>query len=103
MGLNAKKFCSGADCAAALLKSLANAHRLMILCRLHEEECSVGTLESFVELNQSALSQHLARLRKDGIVATRREGQTIFYRIVNQDAVRIIKELYALYCTTNRR
>ncbi|MDR3423488.1 MAG: metalloregulator ArsR/SmtB family transcription factor [Alphaproteobacteria bacterium] len=80
------------------MKSLANAYRLMILCRLHEGECSVGALEKWLGLNQSALSQHLARLRRDGIVATRRESQTIYYRLVDAQASRIVVQLYSLYC-----
>lgn len=84
-----------------MLKSLANAYRLMILCRLHESECSVGELERLVGLNQSALSQHLARLRREGLVATRREAQTIFYRIVDPHVVKVIELLYSLYCGEN--
>jgi len=87
-----------AEKAAALMKSLANAHRLMILCRLHEGECSVGVLEGASGLRQSALSQHLARLRKDGIVATRRESQTIYYRLADPMAGQVVRSLYALYC-----
>lgn len=98
MNITANKFKSKAEAAAALLKSLGNTHRLMILCRLHEGECSVGELERVVKLNQSALSQHLARLRAEGIVATRREAQTIYYRIENYEAVQLIKQLYQLYC-----
>lgn len=98
MNIKAKKFCTGATTAASLLKALANEKRLMILCRLYEGECSVGALEDVVGLHQSALSQHLARLRRDGIVATRRESQTIYYRIVNKSAVAIVKDLYALFC-----
>lgn len=98
MNMNTKKFCKGVDAAADLLKALANPHRLKILCRLHASECTVGELEAFVGINQSALSQHLARLRHDGIVATRREAQNIFYRIQDASALRIVKELYALYC-----
>lgn len=98
MNIKAKDFCTKADRAAMLMKSLANAHRLMILCRLHEGECSVGTLEDTVGLNQSALSQHLARLRHDGIVTTRRESQTIYYRLDDPQAARIVEQLYALFC-----
>ncbi len=73
-----KKLHSKADQAAKLLKSLDNPHRLVILCKLHTEECSVGSLEKTTQLKQSALSQHLARLRKEGIVKTRREGTDDF-------------------------
>lgn len=101
MHIIAKKFSSGAESASRLLKSLGNAQRLKILCRLHEGECSVGELEEFIGLNQSALSQHLARLRRDGIVATRREAQTIHYRITDPKAVKIVRELYVLFCAAN--
>jgi DNA-binding transcriptional ArsR family regulator len=103
MNIDEKRFCAGAEAAEGLLKALANANRLMILCRLHKGECAVGELESFVGLNQSALSQHLARLRRDGIVATRRDAQTIFYRIRDRNAVRIMKDLYGFFCDAPRR
>lgn len=77
--------------AADLLRLLANAHRLEILCALREGEVSVGQLISRVGLAQSALSQHLARLRADGAVATRREGQTIFYRIADAEVLTILQ------------
>lgn len=93
-----KSFCTKAQDAADFLKSLSNAHRLMVLCRLHEGECSAGALEDIVRINQSALSQHLARLRKDGLVVTRREAQTIYYSLADQRVAVIIKDLYALYC-----
>ncbi|MGE4351522.1 MAG: metalloregulator ArsR/SmtB family transcription factor [Bdellovibrionales bacterium] len=96
--MNIKSFCARAEQAACLMKNLANAHRLMILCRLHQGECSVGALESTVAIAQSALSQHLARLRRDGIVTTRRESQTIYYRLADERTAKMIKELYALYC-----
>ena len=67
--------------AARLLKALSNDRRLMIVCVLCNEEKSVGELERIVDLSQSALSQHLARLRRDGIVKTRRDAQTIYYSL----------------------
>ena len=67
--------------ASCLLKALSNEKRLLILAALHKGEKSVGALEGFVNLSQSALSQHLARLRRDGIVKTRRDAQTIYYSI----------------------
>src|SRR5690606_8393637 len=68
--------------AAALLKLLANENRLLILCRLAVAgEASVGTLCDAIDLSQSALSQHLAKMRQDGLLATRRDAQTIYYRI----------------------
>ena len=84
--------------ASSLLKSLANDKRLLILCHLSENERSVGELEHLVDLSQSALSQHLARLRRDNLVHTRREAQTIFYSIASAEAGAIMQTLYNLYC-----
>ena len=70
--------------ASELLKALGNAHRLMILCQLVEGEKSVGELVRSIGLSQSALSQHLARLRRDGIVNTRRSAQTIYYSLEDE-------------------
>ncbi|MDD2324661.1 MAG: metalloregulator ArsR/SmtB family transcription factor [Alphaproteobacteria bacterium] len=96
--MNIKAFCPKAARAAALMKNLANPHRLVILCRLHAGECSVSELEDLVCLTQSALSQHLARLRRDKVVATRRDAQTIYYRLTDPKTAKIIKQLYTLYC-----
>ncbi len=90
---------SNAATATRLLKALGSDKRLLILCRLHEGECSVRTLEKAVGLSQSALSQHLARLRRDGLVSTRREAQTIYYALDSAEASRILATLYDLYCT----
>ncbi len=85
--------------AAQLLKLLANESRLLILCRLLiEKEMSVGQLAAAVGLGQSALSQHLAKLREDGLVGTRREAQTIFYRIADKNAARVLAVLKEIYC-----
>lgn len=85
--------------AAAFLKLLANEHRLLILCRLvAEREMSVGRLGEAVGLSQSALSQHLARLREDGVVATRRDAQTVFYRIADKDVARMLTVLKSIFC-----
>ncbi len=85
--------------AVSLLKLLANENRLLILCRLAVAgEASVGTLCDAIDLSQSALSQHLAKMRQDGLVATRRDAQTIYYRIADQDAGRILKVLKDIYC-----
>ena len=70
----------------------------MILCHLGQGECSVGELEIKLGIAQSPLSQQLARLRRDGIVATRREAQTIFYRISDPNAAQIVQTLYTLFC-----
>ncbi|MEZ5840891.1 MAG: metalloregulator ArsR/SmtB family transcription factor [Hyphomicrobiales bacterium] len=87
--------------ASALLKTLANEWRLMILCHLTETELSVGELERILGLNQSALSQHLAVLRRQGIVKTRRQAQQIYYSIANDKATSIISKLYDLYCAAD--
>lgn len=85
--------------AAALLKQLANPHRLMILCTLIDGELSVGELNARVPLSQSALSQHLAGLREAELVATRKERQSVFYRLQGDEAVRVINVLKQLYCS----
>ncbi len=85
--------------AANLLKALSNERRLLILCHLTvENELAVGTLVDSIGISQSALSQHLARLRKDGLVDFRRESQTLFYRIVNPNVGRVVALLRDIYC-----
>ena len=81
-----------------LLKAMANPSRLMILCQLAEGEKSVGQMESVVGLSQSALSQHLAVLRKKRIVATRREAQSIFYTLASKEVEEIMASLYRVFC-----
>ncbi|WOI58152.1 metalloregulator ArsR/SmtB family transcription factor [Palleronia sp. LCG004] len=87
-----------ADHVAAKLSLVANAKRLLILCELSKGERSVGSLQSAVGLGQSALSQHLARLREAGMVETRREGQTIHYRIGDPDLEVLMAALYEAFC-----
>lgn len=82
---------ANAQSAADLLRLLANEHRLQVLCALRPGELSVGQIADHVSLSQSALSQHLARLRLDGVVATRRQGQTIFYRIADPDVMAVLE------------
>ena len=84
--------------AVNLLKGLANESRLMIMCVLSEGEVSVGQLNQRIELSQSALSQHLAVLRDQGLVQTRRESQTIFYSLADTAAMSIIELLHDVYC-----
>lgn len=86
--------------AVALLKALSHECRLIILCNLLNGEMSVSELNETVPLSQSALSQHLARLRKDGLVTIRKEAQTVYYRINNDHVKEIISLLYDLYCKT---
>ena len=84
--------------ASRLLKALANEKRLMLLCLLVEGERSVGELNARVDLSQSALSQHLAVLREDGLVTTRREAQTIYYTVSPGPTQRVIQTLHDVYC-----
>jgi DNA-binding transcriptional ArsR family regulator len=90
-----------ANKAASLMKALGNESRLMILCALVEGERSVGELNEIVPLSQSALSQQLARLRKQGLVETRRNSQTIYYKLVTGPANRLIHLLQEIYCPVN--
>lgn len=84
--------------AASLMKALSNENRLAILCLLAEGERSVGDINEIVELSQSALSQQLARLRRDGLVETRRASQTIYYSLAPGPADRVIHVLHDIYC-----
>ena len=88
---------ASAGAAVRLMKMLASEQRLMLLCRLGEGEASVGDLAAHVGLAQSAVSQHLAKLRAEGVVATRRDAQTIYYRLDDEAAVRVIGLLCDIY------
>ncbi|MBD3666712.1 MAG: helix-turn-helix transcriptional regulator [Kangiella sp.] len=83
--------------ASVLLQALSNPHRLLVLCHLTRGEKCVGDLEALVGLSQSALSQHLARLRHDGLVKTRRDAQTIFYSLRGEKAQTIINTLAGMF------
>jgi DNA-binding transcriptional ArsR family regulator len=84
--------------AVNLLKGLANESRLMIMCVLSEGEVSVGQLNQRIKISQSALSQHLAVLREQGLVQTRRESQTIYYSLADSAAMSVIELLREVYC-----
>lgn len=84
--------------AAALLASMANAKRLLVLCSLVEGEKSVGEMAALAGLSQSALSQHLAKIRLAGLVTTRREAQTIYYHLASDRVRAVLETLYQLYC-----
>ncbi len=84
--------------AAEFLKSLANKHRLMILCALVERECSVGELVDKLGISQPNTSQHLLRLKAEGLIAGRRSGSVIYYRLANAQVTPMIETLYALFC-----
>lgn len=80
--------------ASKILKSLGNQRRLEILVCLSEQELSVGQLERKIQISQSALSQHLGRLRRDDIVTTRREAQTIFYSLYSDNILKLLKSIH---------
>lgn len=80
-----------------LLKAMANERRLQILCLLHDNELSVGELCRQLELSQSALSQHLAWLRRDGLVETRKKAQTVYYSLNNKEVKAMMELLNTLY------
>jgi len=85
--------------AAAMLRALANEQRLLILCHLSAAgELSVSALQGRMALSQSALSQHLARLREEGLVTFRRDAQALFYRIADQRVSSLLGLLHELYC-----
>ena len=84
--------------ATELLKCLANENRLLIMCALAEGELSVGDLNKRVPLSQSALSQHLAVLRHQGMVDTRRESQSIYYSLADTDALKVVEVLHEIFC-----
>lgn len=90
-----------ANQASSFLKQLANEQRLMILCHLAEGEKSVGELQRLVGMEQSSLSQHLARLRNQEILQARRDSQSIFYSIKDTNALQVIELLHGIYCAQN--
>ena len=96
--MNIKMMEAAADRAGDLLKSLANRHRLLIICQLIDGERSVGDLAEFLGLRDSTVSQHLALLRKDRLVSARRDAQTIYYSIASDPAREVLKVLYQAYC-----
>lgn len=97
-GLSVAEMESNAAKAAGLLKAISNECRLLILCNLVEGEKSVGQLNDRILLSQSALSQHLARLRRSGLVAVRKEAQTVYYHIASTEAEQVVRLMYDLYC-----
>ena len=84
--------------AAGLLKAMSNPSRLVILCQLAEGERSVGELEDEVGLSQSGISQHLAVLRREHVVVTRRDKQTVFYSLASEDVVALMATLHDVFC-----
>ncbi|WP_254690208.1 ArsR/SmtB family transcription factor [Shinella daejeonensis] len=96
--MDANAMRAAVDRASELMKALSSQHRLMILCHLVDGEKSVGQLAEFLGIRDSTVSQHLALLRRDGIIAGRRDGQTIWYRIEADIARQVVSVLYTHYC-----
>lgn len=88
---------SNADQISALLRALSNKRRLLIVCAISHGECCVGDLEKTIGISQSALSQHLAKLRDEKLVTTRRKAQTIYYSISSPEVVELMKSLSRIY------
>jgi DNA-binding transcriptional ArsR family regulator len=98
MKIKGDEMLAAADQASELLKALSNRHRLLIVCQLTEKERSVGELAALLNVRDSTVSQHLALLRKDGVVTARRDGQTIWYSIGSAPARELVRTLYQVYC-----
>lgn len=98
MTMNLQEMRKNSAKAAQLLKAISNERRLLILCYLLEGEMSVGDMNDRLELSQSALSQHLALLRRQQLVKTRKEAQTVFYRIESAEVKAVLQVLHDLYC-----
>lgn len=98
-----QRMASNAEHATEFLKALAHQGRLLILCVLAEGEKSVGELEEILSLRQPTVSQQLARLRADGLVAPRRDGKTIYYSLASEEARVVIGALYDVFCRKTRK
>ncbi|QFT54430.1 helix-turn-helix transcriptional regulator [Microbulbifer sp. THAF38] len=96
--LDLNKMRDSAGQAAAMLRSLANQDRLLLLCQLSQEELNVGELEERLGLRQPSLSQQLGVLRREGLVDTRREGKHVYYRVADPRVLALLQTLYQLYC-----
>jgi DNA-binding transcriptional ArsR family regulator len=88
-----------AGAASNLLKTLAHEDRLMLLCQLYEREMCVSELEQMLEIRQPSLSQQLGVLRREGLVATRRDGKHIYYRVSPGPALQILQQLHTIFCS----
>lgn len=96
-----EKLSAAAGRASSLMKTLGHRDRLMVLCHLATGEKSVGEIAQLLDIPQSPLSQHLARMRKESLVKTRRESQTIYYSLASKEIERIIGLLHEMYCSEN--
>lgn len=98
-----EKIMGNARRASDFLKALAHETRLLLLCLLAERERSVTELENLLSLRQPTVSQQLARLRLDGLVTTRRDGKTIYYRLNDDDIRRVISVIYEIFCREEKQ
>lgn len=96
--IDPNKMASAAQRASELMKTLGHKDRLMVLCHLASGEKSVGELARLLEIPQSPLSQHLARMRRESLVSTRREAQTIYYSIASGKAERVVALMHDMFC-----
>ena len=99
--LDPRRMAAAAQNASDLMKTLGHKDRLMVLCHLSSGEKSVGELARLLEIPQSPLSQHLARMRKENLVQTRREAQTIYYSIASDEAARFVCLMHEIYCVAD--
>lgn len=98
--IDPRRMAAAAQKASELMKTLGHKDRLMVLCHLSTGEKSVGELARLLEIPQSPLSQHLARMRKESLVTTRREAQTIYYSIASEEASQFVSLMHDLYCSS---
>jgi len=98
MTFHTDKMAAAADEAGALLKALSHPYRLIIVCQLIDKARSVGELAELLKIRDSTVSQHLALLRKDGLVDARRDGQTVWYSIASRPARQVVETLYGCFC-----
>lgn len=96
--MNTEDLAAASDRASEFLKSLANAQRLRILCLILDGERPVGEIAESIGANQSAVSQNLALMRREGLVVPRRDGQTIYYRLADKNVIKIFKLLSDIFC-----
>lgn len=96
--IDPRQMAKAAQKASDLMKTLGHKDRLMVLCHLSSGEKSVGELAGLLDIPQSPLSQHLARMRKENLVVTRREAQTIYYSIASNEAASFVGLMHDLYC-----
>ena len=100
---DADRMADNAKRASSFLKALAHESRLMILCILADGEKSVSELEELLSLRQPTVSQQLARLRSDGLVAARRDGKAIYYSLASEEARVVVGAVYDLFCRKTRK